>query len=137
MTSKADANAWRTKKRLQGYGFDADPNAVRIHKSETALHVAAKRLCGLILQRAGHAWDDEVETPNGRIDVVDFGSELGEDPLAIEFNTNGFTDAELEDKVSRYVREGPCRDVLPISLEDAPRNVDDLTQWIEEQLAGT
>ena len=134
MSSKRQKDTWQKRKRLERYGVDADPKAVRIHSDETPLHVCARRLCGYVLQNAGRAWDEEVDVGNGRVDCIDFG-DFDEAPLAIEFESNP-TQPTIDEKVEKYVKSGPCRDVLILDLRDAPNHIAELAEWIEGELAG-
>ena len=135
MTSKADYQTHQTKKRLQRYGVNADPKHTRIDAGETELHVASRALCGLVLARAGHAFDIEVKINDAgdRIDVLDFGGP-DEHPIALEFESAP-TKPTIETKLDKYVRNGPCRDCIVFDLRDAPTDIDELTEWIEGQLA--
>ena len=134
MSSKKQKDTWRKTKRLQRYGVDADPTAVRVHSGETPKHVIARRLVGHVLSQANRAWDEEVETKHGRIDVVDYGS-VDEAPLAVECETN-LTESTKREKIEKYVPRGPCRDVIFLQLSDAPNEIDELAEWIEGELAG-
>lgn len=136
MTSKREAETWYTEKRLDRYGFDADPNRVRIYKSETPKHVTARFLCGYVLQKAGRAWDVEctVTESGDRVDVLDFG-DFDEDPLAIELESAPDS-ATVEDKLERYVYNGPCRDILPLDLRDCPNDIAGIVSWLQSEVGG-
>lgn len=136
MTSKADADTWRTKKRLNRYGFDADPNSTRIDAHETPEHVACRYLCGLVLAKAGRAFDTEVvvnQETGDRVDVVDFG-DLEEPPLAIEFESAP-DQPTIDSKLDRYVFNGPCRDLILFDLRECPIELEAIVEWIQTQLA--
>lgn len=136
MTTKSDVEDHRTKRRLNRYGFDADPDTVRIAKSETELHVAARFIGALVLQRAGRSWDVEVRVNEfgDRVDLLDFGRE-DDDPIAVEFESSPTRETVIEKK-RRYCDRGPCQEVLVLDLRDAPSDVDELAEWVRESLAG-
>lgn len=132
--NRKTADSYHKRKRLQRYGFDADPRDVRVHRDETPEHVTARRLCGYVLQQADRSWAEEVETPNGRIDVVDFG-DFDEEPLAIEFESVP-DQPTIDDKLRKYVENGPCRDLIMFDLRECPETVGEIPEWIRGGLAG-
>lgn len=136
MSNKAAHDTWEKGVLLDRHGFDADPNRVRIHSNETPKHVAVRFLCAYLLQQAGRAWDVEAEvTESGdRVDVLDFG-DFDEEPLAIELESQPDRKT-LESKVERYVKNGPCRDVLPLDLRDCPDEIDAIIGWLNREIAG-
>lgn len=136
MTNKQEADTYWKGQRLERYGFDADPNRVRIHKTETPLHICARFLCGYVLQSADRAWDVEcIVTDSGdRVDVLDFG-EFDEEPRAIEFESNPDRKT-VRSKATRYAIEGPLSDVLVLDLRECPERVDEIPEWIRSELGG-
>lgn len=136
MTSKADVDVHRTKQRLQRYGFNADPKRTRISKHESVEHVVCRYVCGLILAKAGRAFDTEVVVNEygDRVDVLDFG-DLEELPLAVEFESSP-DGPTIESKLERYVHSGPCRDMILYDLRECPNTLPEIEAWIKSDLAG-
>lgn len=100
--------------------------------SETDAHLVAKTLVAKVLRERGYRIDTEVEKDGvGEIDVVAYGGEGP--PFAVEVETNP-TREVVDDKLSRYYRNEPFRDVFIIDPTEMPDSISGAREWVEGEL---
>lgn len=98
--------------------------------TESLQHFLAKAAIGWVLKQEGFRVSSEVEGPTGIIDIVAYGTE--DVPVAVEVERD-LKDDVMQDKLERYCRSQPFRDVLPVDVDTMP-SVDSLQEWAETRL---
>jgi type I site-specific restriction endonuclease len=120
------------RRKLKNAGWDVSKtDSVEFNSgSETTKHVVGKTLVAKVGKDQGYRVCSEVEHDDrGEIDIVLYGRK-DEAPVAIELETNPQEDT-ISDKVERYVRGTPIRDILLINLDDMPTDIDEAEEWIQ------
>lgn len=108
----------------------------RIDAHETLKHAVCRRIGAYVLTQAGFSWDTEVaiKAPESddRVDLVNFNYQ-DEPPIAIEFESNP-TEKTKASKLDRYVKNGPCMDMLLLDIRDCPDDINEIHEWIKSEL---
>lgn len=121
------------RKTLQNAGWDVpQSDGVRFNSgSETLEHFLAKATIAWVLKQDGYRVASEVTKDGaGEIDLIAYGTD--DPPVVVEAETN-WQDGVLADKVSRYVKGEPYRDILPVEVTEMP-DVSELQQWADAQV---
>jgi predicted AAA+ superfamily ATPase len=122
------------RRRLQDAGWDVHKrDAVAFNGgSETDAHAVVKLLVAKHLREQGYRIDTEVKKEGvGEIDVVAYGGEGP--PFAVEVETSP-TREVVDDKLDRYYRGEPFRDVFIIDPTEMPDSVSGAREFVEGEL---
>lgn len=134
MTSKRQYDECSQRQTLRDAGWQVpkrDAVAFNGGATESFRHYLAKASIAWVLKQDGYRIASEVVKDGaGEIDLVAYGTE--DLPVAIEVET-GWEDEVLASKLERYVKQEPCRDILPVEVTEMPA-VEDIQAWAEEQV---
>lgn len=122
-------------RRIQGAGWDATKtDEVRFNSgSETLKHFVLKSVVAKLLVDRGFKVSSEVvHDTRGEIDIVCHG-EPGYAPWCVEVETHA-TDDVIQDKIKRYVKGTTFRECFVLAVEDAPTDIGEMYQWVENKL---
>lgn len=116
-------------------------NSIRPHSGQiTQKHWLVKcELCRLVANQEGNSFYTEaplgsVATDADYADVLLLRESTHESGLVVELESNVNGEKKRE-KVDTYLTP-MVQDVIVLDPQNAPNNIDELTTWIEEQLAG-
>ena len=137
MTSLSKKQIYQRQRELQDMGWEWETqnfHGVNPHNSEESLrhYLVKAAIANHIANRAGGRFVTEAEHPDrGQADIIDLRP--GEPAaIVIEVETDCTRERHLE-KADQYV--GPCiRDVFIVDPTEAPTDVDDWPEWLEDEL---
>jgi len=137
MPSLTDQQIYQRQRELQdqGWEFDTrDTHAVSPHHGdETLRHYLVKAaVCNRIANRQGGRFVTEAEHPDrGQADIIDLRPSEPK-AIVIEVETDCTRERHLK-KCEQYT--GPAiRDVFVADPTEAPTDVDDWPEWLEDEL---
>jgi hypothetical protein len=131
MTHSEKAN-WSKRTDLEAVSIDAKPwEGLAVHSQNSEVHEYVKFALCLLLDEKDRAWDSEVQFPDGRVDVLDFGPDDG-NPVVYEVET-GVTDKRAREKVEQYL-VGNIRDVIVIDPSNVPETIEAATAWLDDNV---
>lgn len=126
---------WEDRQALQQAGWDiTKPDSVQFNSgSETTSHRVCKLLAAGALKDRKYRIGSEVAHPDrGEIDVVGYGHPERR-PVAVECETNP-TDGVIEDKLDRYYRGTPFREVFVLAVDAMPAEIAAADEWVRAEL---
>lgn len=130
--TKSDKQNWKKRKDFEAQDIDPTPwEGLSVHSQNTLRHEYVKFVLSYLLDTKDRQWDSEVQFPDGRVDILDFGPDDGK-PIVYEVETN-VTDRRAREKIDQYC-VGPVRDVIVIDPADVPREFETAVEWLDENV---
>ncbi len=133
--TKSDRENWKKRKDFEDGGIDLKPWAgLNAEFNNTLKHEFVKWALAAALYERDHAWDSEVNFPNGReADIVDLGPDDGE-PVVYEVETD-VSRADVTRKLNHfyYPYEDMIRDVIVIDPQEVPNDPEGAVEYLLER----
>lgn len=133
--TKRSRDEYEGRQQLQRSGWDVQKrDSVAFNGgSETRKHYHAKAATAFVLRDHGYRVDSEVENADGsaEADIVAYGHD--NDCFVVELETE-ITDDVTTKKLNQFYHGQPFRECFILEVTDAPYDIDELHEWVEEQL---
>lgn len=131
----------RTKKectdrhKLRQAGWDVSKtDTIQFNSgSETYAHLCLKSAAAYYLKKElNYRVDSEVENPGGEVDILAYGHP-DRNPIVVEVETSP-TEEVIADKIERYVKGQPVRDLFVLNPNDISKSVMEPLELVEAEL---
>jgi len=129
--NKDQYDKYTARKELQNAGWDVTKSSRYNSGSETLAHSSLKNTVAHYLTHiCGYRVQFEVSMSHGDVDVLAYSED---DIIIVEVETNAESDT-ISDKLDRYVKNEPPREMFILDPIEAPENIHDCLEWVESEI---
>lgn len=135
MSDRRQKAEYKDRHALRNAGWDVSKtDSIQFNSgSETFRHACVKLAAGFYLKtEIGYRVDSEVEMPAGEVDVLAYGHP-DRRPIVVEVET-GVKQSVIDDKLERYVKGEPVRDMFVLDPTQVSENVLQALEYAKENL---